>query len=67
VAERSKASVCGRSLVGIACSNLAGGMDVCLLCVVSEDKGRSQDKQDDETSTNKVQKEKKRRTINTRT
>jgi hypothetical protein len=31
---RSKACVCGRSLAGIASSNPAGGMDVCLLCVV---------------------------------
>ena len=31
VAVRSKTSVCGRSLVGIAVSNLTGGMDVCLL------------------------------------
>ena len=33
VAERSKAPVYGRSLAGIAGSNPAGGMDVCLLCV----------------------------------
>jgi hypothetical protein len=31
VAARFKASVCGRSLPGIASSNSAGGMDVCLL------------------------------------
>ena len=31
VAERSKAWVCSRSLAGIAGSNPAGGMDVCLL------------------------------------
>ena len=31
VAERYKAWVCGRSLAGIAGSNPAGGMDVCLL------------------------------------
>jgi hypothetical protein len=37
VAARSKAWVCGRSLAGIAGSNPAGGLDVCLflvLCVV---------------------------------
>jgi hypothetical protein len=37
VAVRSKAWVYGRSLVGIAGSNTAGGMDICLLrmlCVV---------------------------------
>ena len=33
---RSKASVCGRSLAGIAGSNPIRGMDVCLLlCVVT--------------------------------
>jgi hypothetical protein len=31
VAARSKALVCGRSHAGIAGSNPAGGMDVCLL------------------------------------
>jgi hypothetical protein len=31
VAAWSKAWVCGRSLAGIAGSNTAGGMDVCLL------------------------------------
>jgi hypothetical protein len=31
VAARSEAWVCGRSLAGIAGSNCAGGMDVCLL------------------------------------
>ena len=30
---RSKAYVCGRSLVGIAGSSPVGGMDVCLLCI----------------------------------
>jgi len=30
---RSKAWVCGRSLVGIEGSNPAGNTDVCLLCV----------------------------------
>ena len=34
VAVRSKTSVCGRSLVGIAGSNLAGDMDVSLLWVL---------------------------------
>jgi hypothetical protein len=34
VAARSKAWVCGRSLAGIMGSNPAGGMDVCLLCVI---------------------------------
>jgi hypothetical protein len=35
VAARSKAWVCGRSLAGIAGSNLAVGMEVCLLWVLS--------------------------------
>jgi hypothetical protein len=30
---QSKANVCGRSLVEIAGSSPAGGMDVCLLCI----------------------------------
>ena len=34
VAERSKARICGRSLTGIAGSNPAGGVDVCVVCVV---------------------------------
>ena len=34
VAERSKARGYGRSLAGIAGSNLAGGMDICVVCVV---------------------------------
>ena len=34
VAERSKVRVCGRLVTGIAGSNPATGMDVCLLCVV---------------------------------
>jgi hypothetical protein len=33
VAERSKARVYGRSLAGITGSNLASGMDVCVVCV----------------------------------
>ena len=35
VAERSKACVYGRSPAGIAGSNPTGGMDGCLLCVLS--------------------------------
>ena len=34
VAEQSKASVCGRSLDGIAGSNPARGIDVCILRVL---------------------------------
>jgi len=34
VAARSKASICDRSPTEIVDSNPAGGMDVCLLCVV---------------------------------
>ena len=32
VAERSKARVCGPLLAGVAGSNSAGGMDVCVVC-----------------------------------
>jgi len=34
-AELSNAWFCGRQLAGIVGSNPAGGMDICLLCVVS--------------------------------
>jgi hypothetical protein len=34
VAVQSKAWVCGHSIAGIAGSNSAGGMDVCLLCLL---------------------------------
>jgi hypothetical protein len=37
VAERSKTRFCCRSAAGIAGSYPGGGMDVCLLCVVSKD------------------------------
>ena len=33
VAARSTVWICGRSLAGIAGSNPAGNMDICLLCV----------------------------------
>jgi hypothetical protein len=36
VAERSKASVCGCSLAGIAGSNPAGGMDVYVVCISTD-------------------------------
>jgi hypothetical protein len=32
VAERSTSRVCGRSVAGVAGSNQAGGMDVCVVC-----------------------------------
>ena len=32
MAERFKASVCGRKLAGVAGSNPAVGMDVCIVC-----------------------------------
>jgi len=38
-AARSKVSVCGRSLAGIAGSNPAGGMDVCCECCVLSGRG----------------------------
>jgi len=36
VGARSKAYVCGRSLAGIAGSDPAGAMDICLLCVLCD-------------------------------
>ena len=41
MAARSKASVSGRLLAGIAGSNHAGGMDVCFLCVLCVVRQRS--------------------------
>jgi hypothetical protein len=41
VTERSKARVCGRSLPGIAGSNPAGGMDVCVVCCTIRTKGKA--------------------------
>ena len=62
MAERSKARVRGRSLAGVAGSNHAGGMDVCVLCVLYSkgQKGKSRDNPDKETSTDTVQSEKNR-------
>ena len=39
MAARSKTWVCGRSLVGIAGSNLVGIMDVCRECCVLSGRG----------------------------
>ena len=45
MAEQSKTKVCGRSLAEIAVSNPAGGVGVCVVCVLySKDKRQSQDK-----------------------
>ena len=33
MAARSKVQFCGRCVAGVAGSNPAGGMDICLLCV----------------------------------
>ena len=54
--------VCGRSLAGIAGSNPAGGMDVCVVCVLqSKKKGKVQDNPDKETSMDEVQRQNKRK------
>ena len=60
VTARSKAWTCGRSLAGIAASNPAGGIDVCVLRC--EDKGTSQGNQGKEIYMEKVQRQNKRRT-----
>ena len=39
MAERSKSRVCGRFLAGIVGSNPAWGVNVCLLCSVTSDRG----------------------------
>jgi hypothetical protein len=47
VAERSKARDYGRSVAGVRDSNPAGGIDVCVVCVVQEgQKAKIQDNQD---------------------
>ena len=40
MAERSKAKVCGRALAGIAGSNPAGDMDVCVVCCTKRTIGK---------------------------
>ena len=55
------ARACGHSFAGIAGSNPCPGHG-CLCCVLySKDKGKSQDNHDKETSTEKIQRENKRR------
>ena len=61
VAARSKASICGRSLAGIAGLSPSGGIDIFIvLCCTVKKKGKMQDSQDAETSTDNVQRENKR-------
>ena len=40
VAAPSKVWICGRSLAGIVGSNPAGGIDICVLCVLCVFSGR---------------------------
>ena len=40
VAQRSKATVCGRLLAGVAGSNPDGGMDICVVCCMYRQKAR---------------------------
>ena len=57
MAERSKEWVCSRSPAGIAGSNPAGVMDVCVVCVVQQgQKAKSGQK----ISTDEVQRTKKK-------
>jgi hypothetical protein len=56
VAERSEARACGRSLARIAGSNPTSVIDVCVVC---KHEVTSQDNQDEETSTEKLQTENK--------
>ena len=41
--ERFKARVCGLSLAGVAGSNPADGMDVCVVCLNKRQKGKMQE------------------------
>ena len=43
IAERPKATVCGLSLAGIAGSNPAGSMDVCVVCCAVKAKAQEQE------------------------
>ena len=62
VAERSKARVCGRSLAGVAGSNPAGGMDVCVVCVLQSKRQKAKPGQSGQRSnTDKVKKKCRRR------
>lgn len=65
VVAPSKASAYGRSLAGIAGSNPAGTMDVCVIYVYCtiRTKGKGQDKQDKERSKDKVQRDRKQREL----
>jgi hypothetical protein len=54
VAERSKARVCGRWLAGVASLNPAGLMDVCVCALQVKTRGKMQDSEDTETSTEEV-------------
>ena len=57
VADRLKARFCGRSFAGVAISNSAGGVDICVVCLSKDTKakGRMQDNEDKETSTDEVE------------
>ena len=57
VAERSTSRVCGRSVAGVAGSNPAGGMDVCVVCCTVRTK-RQKPGQSGQRSTDKVHKKK---------
>ena len=50
VAKRSQARACGLSLAGIAGSNPAGGMDVCVLCCKQRKKEKCRTIKTKETS-----------------
>jgi hypothetical protein len=52
-----KGDFCGRSFAGVAISNSAGGMDICVVCLSKDTKakGRMQDNEDKETSTDEVE------------
>ena len=65
MAELSKARVCGRSLAGVACSNPAGGMDVCVLCDVQKGQ-KAKAEESRQRSTDKVRSERERETENSR-
>ena len=55
VAERSKTRVCAQSLAGIAGSNPARGMDLCVVCCTYRQKAKRRIIKTKEPSTDEVQ------------
>ena len=66
MAERYKAKVCGRSLSGVAGSNPAGGMAVCVICVAQLGRKHRQKKNQNQKVVQMKHREQKKFDIGTR-